>query len=62
MFYHCSTPTTLYMHGNLRSWLTYADLRSGHGTQLEHKKIADSVKELIATPFSAVLCRYVGLR
>ena len=46
-----STPTTLYMHGNLRSWLTYVDLRSGHGTQLEHKKIADSVKELIANHF-----------
>ena len=46
-----STPTTLYMHGNLRSWLTYADLRSGNGTQLEHKKIADSVKELIALHF-----------
>ena len=46
-----STPTTLYMHGNLRSWLTYVDLRSGHGTQLEHKMIADSVKELIATHF-----------
>ena len=46
-----STPTTIYMHGNLRSWLTYADLRSGHGTQLEHKKIADSVKELIGVHF-----------
>ena len=46
-----STPTTLYMHGNLRSWLTYADLRSGHGTQLEHKLIADSAKEQIAKYF-----------
>ena len=46
-----STPTTLYMHGNLRSWLTYADLRSANGTQLEHKLIADSVKELIAIHF-----------
>ena len=46
-----STPTTLYMHGNLRSWLTYCDLRSGHGTQLEHKLIADSAKEMIAIYF-----------
>ena len=46
-----STPTTLYMHGNLRSWLTYADLRSGNGTQEEHKQIADQVKELIAVHF-----------
>ena len=46
-----STPTVLYMHGNLRSWLTYADLRSANGTQLEHKLIADQVKELIAVHF-----------
>lgn len=46
-----STATTLFMHGNLRSWLTYCDLRSGHGTQLEHKLIADQVKELIAVHF-----------
>lgn len=46
-----STPTTLYMHGNLRSWLTYCDLRSGNGTQLEHKIIADKCKELIAVHF-----------
>ena len=46
-----STPTTLFMHGNLRSWLTYADLRSGNGTQFEHKIIADQVKELIGVHF-----------
>ena len=46
-----STPTTLYMHGNLRSWLTYCDLRSGHGTQKEHMVIADQCKQLIATHF-----------
>ena len=46
-----STSTTLYMHGNLRSWLTYADLRSGNGTQYEHKLIADQVKEMIAVHF-----------
>lgn len=46
-----STGTTLYMHGNLRSWLTYCDLRSANGTQLEHKLIADQVKELIAVHF-----------
>jgi thymidylate synthase (FAD) len=46
-----STATTLFMHGNLRSWLTYADLRSANGTQLEHKLIADQVKELIAVHF-----------
>ena len=46
-----STPTSLYMHGNLRSWLTYADLRSANGTQYEHKVIADQVKVLISKHF-----------
>jgi len=30
----------LYMSGNLRSWIHYCQLRMGHGTQLEHIKIA----------------------
>ena len=42
-----STPTTLYMHGNLRSWLHYVDLRSANGTQFEHQQIALGVKDLI---------------
>ena len=46
-----ATPTTLYIHGNLRSWLTYCDLRCSNGTQLEHKMIADEVKQLIAVHF-----------
>ena len=46
-----STPTTLYMHGNLRSWLTYCDLRCANGTQLEHQTIAQQIKELIAVYF-----------
>ena len=46
-----ATKSTLYMHGNLRSWLTYCDLRCSNGTQLEHKLIADEVKQLIAVHF-----------
>ena len=46
-----ATPTTLYMHGNLRSWLTYCDLRCSNGTQLEHMSIAESAKEQIALYF-----------
>ena len=46
-----SAPTTLYMHGNLRSWLHYVDLRASNGTQKEHMLIAESVKELIAVHF-----------
>ena len=42
-----STPTTMYMHGTLRSWIHYCQLRCGNGTQKEHKQIADQVKDLI---------------
>ena len=33
------TPTKLYMTGSCRSWIHYINLRSAHGTQLEHMKI-----------------------
>lgn len=42
-----STPTRLYMNGSIRSWLHYCDLRCGNGTQLEHRKVADSVLEIL---------------
>jgi thymidylate synthase (FAD) len=42
-----ATPTRLYMAGSVRSWLHYADLRSGNGTQLEHQQIALQVKEIL---------------
>tara|TARA_R100001082_G_scaffold308_1_gene163 strand:+ start:16951 stop:17595 length:645 start_codon:yes stop_codon:yes gene_type:complete len=42
-----NTVTRLYMSGTIRSWLHYCDLRSGNGTQLEHKLIADSVKKIL---------------
>ena len=35
------------MSGTIRSWLHYADLRCAHGTQEEHKKVAESVKAIL---------------
>ena len=55
-----SSPTKLYMHGTLRSWLHYVDLRAGNGTQYEHKLIADQVKELIAIHFPKVYAAYMS--
>ena len=46
-----SAPTRLYMHGTLRSWLTYCDLRTANGTQKEHMVIAEQCKELISLHF-----------
>ncbi len=36
------TASRLYMQGTLRSWVHYIELRSGHGTQLEHQHIAEA--------------------
>ena len=35
-----NTVSRLYMHGTLRSWVHYIQLRSGNGTQKEHREIA----------------------
>jgi thymidylate synthase (FAD) len=34
------TPTRLYMHGTVRSWIHYIDVRTTPGTQKEHMDIA----------------------
>ena len=34
------TKSRLYMNGTLRSWVHYIQLRSGNGTQKEHREIA----------------------
>jgi thymidylate synthase (FAD) len=41
-----STETTIYMTGNVRCWIHYIDLRTKEGTQLEHKEIAEGIKQL----------------
>ena len=55
-----SAPTRLYMNGTLRSWLHYTDLRSSNGTQLEHKLISDSVKDLILNHTPLIYDAYYG--
>ena len=41
------TPTRMYMHGTIRSWIHYCQLRCGNGTQLEHQIIAREVYKLL---------------
>ena len=41
-----AVPTRLYMSGSVRSWIHYIDLRSAHGTQKEHKVIAEECREI----------------
>ena len=45
------TESRLYMNGTLRSWIHFIELRSGHGTQLEHQQVARACAEVITTVF-----------
>ena len=45
------TESRLYMNGTLRSWVHFIELRSGHGTQLEHQEIAKACAKVIAEIF-----------
>lgn len=49
-----STQTTLYMTNNVRNWIHYIDLRTGNGTQLEHKEIAEEIKNIFVEQFPAI--------
>jgi len=46
------TVSRLYMHGTLRSWLHYIDLRSSNGTQKEHIEVAKACAEAISKIWS----------
>lgn len=45
------TVSRLYMAGSLRSWIHYIDLRTGNGTQKEHKLIAEACRDVLAQAF-----------
>jgi thymidylate synthase (FAD) len=48
------TPTLLYMHGTLRSWIHYIQVRTDPGTQLEHREIAEQCKQVFCHEFPAI--------
>lgn len=48
------TPTVLFMHGNLRSWIHYIQVRTDPGTQLEHREIAEQCKRVFAAQFPVI--------
>ena len=49
-----STPTRIYMTGSCRSWIHYINLRSAHGTQKEHKDIAELCRKVFTEQFPSV--------
>jgi thymidylate synthase (FAD) len=44
----------LYMHGTLRSWTHYIQLRSGNGTQKEHREVAVACAKAIEPVFPMI--------
>ena len=48
------TPTTLYMHGMLRSWLHYLQIRCAPETQLEHRLVAEACREIFTEQFPII--------
>jgi thymidylate synthase (FAD) len=46
-----NTPTRLYMTGSVRSWITYINLRSGNGTQEEHRLVAEGCRDVFKDIF-----------
>ena len=49
-----STQTTLYMHGTLRSWIHYINVRASKETQLEHRLIAEDCKQIFIEQFPTI--------
>jgi flavin-dependent thymidylate synthase len=41
-----ATKTRMYVNGTVRSWMHYLTLRTGNGTQLEHKQVADAILDI----------------
>jgi thymidylate synthase (FAD) len=49
-----NTETTLYMKGNVRSWMHYLEIRTDPSTQLEHREIAVEIKKIFVETFPIV--------
>jgi thymidylate synthase (FAD) len=43
------------MNGTLRSWIHYIQLRSGNGTQKEHREVAFECANVISTIFPMIM-------
>ena len=50
-----NTLSRLYMNGTLRSWIHYIQLRSGNGTQKEHREIAIDCAKVIQPLFPQIM-------
>jgi thymidylate synthase (FAD) len=48
------TSSRMYMNGTLRSWVHYIQLRSGNGTQKEHREVAIACAKIIEPIFPMI--------
>ena len=48
------TPSRLYMSGSIRSWIHYIQIRAGVETQLEHRLIAEAIKDIFEEQLPSV--------
>ena len=53
------TVTKMYMNGTLRSWIHYIQLRSGNGTQKEHRDVAIACATAIE-PIFPMICDFLS--
>jgi thymidylate synthase (FAD) len=49
-----ATKTKMYMNGTLRSWIHYLQLRCDVSTQLEHRQIAEAIKQIFCEQFPII--------
>ena len=48
------TPTRIYMSGTIRSWIHFLEVRAGIETQLEHRLVAEDIKEIFKEQLPSV--------
>lgn len=49
-----STETKLYMHGTLRDWIHYLNVRNDKSTQKEHRELAGEIKNIFINEFPII--------
>lgn len=54
-----SSTSRMYMNGTIRSWIHYIGVRTGEGTQKEHRDIAIAARDILAVELP-VVARAVG--
>ena len=49
------TPSRMYAHGDLRSWVHYIQVRADPATQKEHRLIAEAIKDALTVEFPQIM-------